>query len=156
MWAGVFPSDETFFGVVANTLIGVAIGVLSFIGSIGNVPFAAALWISGASFGGVIALIYADLITVPVMNLWRRFFGWKAAAYIFAVFFVTMAGSAVLMQYLFDVAGWIPERTAKQAILGFDFSLNLTSVMTAVMLSATVGLWWVRRHPAMGPAPQPS
>ncbi len=118
MWAGVFPSDETFFGVVANTLIGVAIGVLSFIGSIGNVPFAAALWISGASFGGVIALIYADLITVPVMNLWRQFFGWKAAAYIFAVFFVTMAGSAVLMQYLFDVAGWIPERTAKQAILG--------------------------------------
>jgi uncharacterized membrane protein YraQ (UPF0718 family) len=131
VWAGVFPSDETFFGVVANTLIGVAIGVLSFIGSIGNVPFAAALWISGASFGGVIALIYADLITVPVMNLWRRCFGWKAAAYIFAVFFVTMAGSAVLMQYLFDVAGWIPERTAKQAILGFDFSLNLTWVMTA-------------------------
>jgi uncharacterized membrane protein YraQ (UPF0718 family) len=55
-WVSLFPAEESFLGVVANAGIGVAAGVLSFIGSIGNVPFAAALWISGASFGGVVAL----------------------------------------------------------------------------------------------------
>ncbi len=130
--------------------------MVSFIGSIGNVPFAAALWISGASFGGVVALIYADLITIPIMNLWRRFFGWKAAAYIFTIFFVTMAGSAMLMQYLFELGGWIPDRIAEESILGFTLSLNLTSVMTVVMLLATAALWWARREPAMQPTPQPS
>jgi uncharacterized membrane protein YraQ (UPF0718 family) len=90
-WTGLFPSADGFLGVTANALLGVLAGVLSFIGSIGNVPFAAALWASGVSFGGVIALIYADLITVPVLDLWRRFLGWKATAYLFAVFFATMA-----------------------------------------------------------------
>jgi hypothetical protein len=82
-WAGLFPGGDSLLGAAINAVFGVTADVVSFIGSIGNVPFAAALWTSGASFGGVVALTYADLITIPVMILWRQFFGWKAAAYIF-------------------------------------------------------------------------
>jgi uncharacterized membrane protein YraQ (UPF0718 family) len=92
--------------VTVNATLGVLAGVLSFIGSIRNVPFAAALWVSGVSFAGVIAVIYADLITVPVLDLWRRFLGWKATAYVFVIFFVTMLVAAVAMEYLFDAFGW--------------------------------------------------
>jgi uncharacterized membrane protein YraQ (UPF0718 family) len=144
-WRAIFPESETFPGVVGNAAAGVTAGVLSFIGSIGNLPFAAALWIAGVSFGGVVALIYADLITIPVLNVWRRFFGWKAMAYVFAVFFLTMAASAVAIEYLFDAFGWVPERLGKEQVLAFELELDLTSVMTVVMLLVTAALWWAKR-----------
>ncbi len=126
-------------------MLGVLAGVLSFIGSIGNVPFAAALWASGVSFGGVIALIYADLITVPVLDLWRRFLGWKATAYLFIIFFVTMAIAAVAMEYLFDAAGWIPERLTAARIEDFlAVKLNLTLVMTIIAVLGTGALLYMR------------
>jgi hypothetical protein len=80
------------------------------------------------------------------MNLWRSFLGWKAALYLFAVFFVTLAASAVVIEYLFDAFGWVPDRLAKEAVLGFDVTFDLTSVMTVVMVLVTGGLWWARRE----------
>jgi uncharacterized membrane protein YraQ (UPF0718 family) len=145
-WAALFPSADGLAGVSANAVLGVLAGVLSFIGSIGNVPFAAALWVSGVSFGGVIALIYADLITVPVLDLWRRFLGWKITAYVFAIFFVTMVIAAIAMEYLFSTFGWIPERLTTGTIEDFlAVKFDLTLVMTVVSLLGTAALFAVRR-----------
>jgi uncharacterized membrane protein YraQ (UPF0718 family) len=145
-WTALFPSADGFLGVTANALLGVLAGVLSFIGSIGNVPFAAALWASGVSFGGVVALIYADLITVPVLDLWRRFLGWKATAYVFVIFFVTMAVAAVAMEYLFSAAGWVPERLTGARIEDFlTVKLDLTLVMTIISVLGT-GVLLKLRH----------
>jgi uncharacterized membrane protein YraQ (UPF0718 family) len=144
-WTGLFPAADGFIGVAANAVLGVLAGVLSFIGSIGNVPFAAALWASGVSFGGVIALIYADLITVPVLDLWRRFLGWKATAYVFVIFFITMATAAVAMEYLFSAADWIPERLTSARIEDFlTVKLDLTLVMTIIAALGTGVLWYLR------------
>jgi uncharacterized membrane protein YraQ (UPF0718 family) len=145
-WTGLFPSADGFLGVTANALLGVLAGVLSFIGSIGNVPFAAALWASAVSFAGIVALIYADLITVPVLDLWRRFLGWKATAYVSVIFFVTMAIAAMAMEYLFSAAGWIPERLTGARIEGFlAVKLDLTLVTTIISLVGT-GMLLCLRH----------
>ncbi len=146
-WSILFLDSSSFPGVLENATLGVLAGVFSFIGSIGNVPFAAALWFSGVSFAGVIALIYADLITIPVLQLWRQFLGWKATLYVFGVFFVTMLTSAVAMEYLFEALGLIPERPESVAKLldilapKLDFSL----VMTLITLAGTAVLYWLMR-----------
>lgn len=147
-WRALFLPPDSFLGVAENAALGVTAGVISFIGSIGNVPFAAALWVSGVSFAGVIACIYADLITVPVMNLWRRFFGRAAAAYIFVIFFVTMTFSAVVMEYLFRALGWIPERITGASYAAFlEVDVDATLVLTIGMLVLSAMLWRLQRGP---------
>ena len=144
-WTTLFLEPTGLVGIGENAVMGVLAGVASFIGSIGNVPFAAALWASGVSFAGVIACIYADLITVPIMNLWRKFFGWKAAIYIFIVFFVTMVSSAVLMELLFSKLGWIPPRLSAEGLMSFlEVKFDLTLVMTVLLLLGTFILQMLR------------
>lgn len=146
-WSFLFLDSSSFFGVLENATLGVLAGVFSFIGSIGNVPFAAALWFSGVSFAGVIALIYADLITIPVLQLWRQFLGWKATLYVFGVFFITMLASAVVMEYLFAALDLIPDRPASvgQILDILTPGLDFTFVMTIVMLLLTVTLYRLMR-----------
>lgn len=146
-WAAVFLEPTSFFAVLENATFGVLAGVLSFIGSIGNVPFAAALWVAGVSFAGVVGLIYADLITVPVLQLWSHFFGRKAMWYVFGIFAVTMAASAVIMEYLFKAFGWIPEPLTSASIKSFlAVKPDFTLIMTIVMLGLTAALYWIMRR----------
>lgn len=146
-WSFLFLEPSSFFGILENATLGVLAGVFSFIGSIGNVPFAAALWFSGVSFAGVIALIYADLITIPVLQLWRQFLGWKATLYVFGVFFVTMLASAVVMEYLFAALDLIPERPADvgQILDLLAPKLDFTLIMTIITLAGTAVLYWIMR-----------
>lgn len=147
-WTTLFLEPTGPIGIAENAVMGVLAGMASFIGSIGNVPFAAALWASGVSFAGVIACIYADLITIPIMNLWKKFFGWKAAVYIFAIFFLTMVTSAVLMEQLFSTLGWIPPRLSAEGLRSFlEVKFDFTLVMTVLALIGT-GLLYMLRHAA--------
>jgi uncharacterized membrane protein YraQ (UPF0718 family) len=145
-WSALFPDADGPLGVTVNAVMGVTAGVFSFIGSIGNVPFAAALWVSGVSFGGVVALIYADLITVPVLQLWASFFGRKVMWIIFGTFFVTMAVSAIIMEYAFSVLGLIPERPDAAEIIRLDIGLDPKLIITVFMLALTAGLYLVMRR----------
>jgi uncharacterized protein len=95
--------------VPANALLGPIVAVVSFVCSIGNVPMAAVLWGSGVSFGGVLAFLYADLIVLPLLDVYRRYSGWKMAAYIAAVFYATMVIAALIMDAAFNAIGWIPQ-----------------------------------------------
>lgn len=144
-WHTLFLEPDSFWGIAENAIMGVLAGVVSFIGSIGNVPFAAALWFGGVSFAGVIACIYADLITIPVLNLWKKFYGWKIMWYVFGVFFVTMALSGIFMEYLFDAFNWIPVRPAGGQNISYNFELNFSTIMTFVMLAVTAALYGIKR-----------
>lgn len=149
VWHALFTPADSFGGVVENALIGVLAGVVSFIGSIGNVPFAAALWAGGASFAGVIGCIYADLITVPVLNLWKKFFGTRAMTYVFVVFFATMTASAVLMESVFAALGWIPQPISRAGFAEFlRWRFDPAFVMTLLMLTASAALYWLTKQPA--------
>jgi len=130
VWNGLFLEGDGLLVSAENALMGVAIAVVSFVGSMGNVPFAVALWGGGISFAGVIAFVYADLITVPVLNVYRKYYGWKVMLYILAVFFVTMAFTGFLMEQLFDLLGIVPnlaggETAAEQEFFAVDYTLVL-------------------------------
>lgn len=146
VWSTVFLEPTNFFGVLENAVFGVVAGVLSFIGSIGNVPFAAALWVAGVSFGGVVALIYADLITIPVLQLWSYFFGPKAMWYIFGIFGATMVTAAVIMEYAFSALGWIPQRPDATEAIALEVHLGPKLLVTVLMLALTAGLYLALRR----------
>jgi cbb3-type cytochrome oxidase subunit 3 len=115
------------------------------------------LWLGGASFGGGVGAIVSDLITVPVLNLWRSFMGWRAKLYIFVVFFVAMVASALAMEELFKGLGALPGRNGVSArLLHVSGSVNFTLIMTVVFMAMTAWLYVVKRrgdprHAEVGP-----
>ncbi len=102
VWNTLFLKGEGLIVSGENAVMGVVIAIISFVGSMGDVPFAVALWGGGISFAGVIVFVYADLITIPVLNVYRKYYGWKIMLYILGVFFITMAFTGFLMEEQFD------------------------------------------------------
>src|SRR5438034_1122288 len=92
------------------------VAVLSFVCSVGNIPLAAVLWNGGISFGGVIAFIYADLIVFAIINIYRKYYGWKVTALIVAVFYIAMALAALLVEFLFQLFRLIPYQRSAQIV----------------------------------------
>jgi uncharacterized membrane protein YraQ (UPF0718 family) len=134
--------------VPANAVIGVIIAVLSFVCSIGNVPMAAVLWGSGISFGGVLAFLYADLIVLPLLDVYRRYYGWKMAAYIAAIFFTTMVLTALVMDVLFTALGLVPTPNLSIRAEIMHFSVNYTFWLNLVFGVLGIYLFIVaRRNP---------
>ena len=156
VWDALFLAGEGILASAENAVMGVAVAVISFVGSIGNVPFAVALWTGGVSFAGVIAFVYSDLITIPVLNVYRKYYGWKVMLYIFAVFFVTMAVSGFLMEELFSVLGIIPEVVSSQSATEQEyFSLNYTFWLNLLAVGLSAFLYWTYRTKPKGPYRDP-
>jgi len=124
------PIAATFWGPIVGPLV----AVLSFVCSVGNIPLAAVLWNGGISFGGVIAFIYADLLVLPIINIYRKYYGWKVAGLIVAVFYVAMSGAALLIEFLFQLLGLIPAQRSAQ-IVETSISFNYTTVLNIVFLA---------------------
>ena len=132
------PVAATFWGPI----VGPIVAVISFVCSVGNIPLAAVLWNGGISFGGVIAFIYADLIVLPIIDIYRRYYGWKVAGLIMVVFYVAMAGAALLIEFLYQLVGLIPSHRSAQ-IVETSVSLNYTTVLNIIFL-AGAGVLFVR------------
>ena len=98
-----------------NVLVGPLIAVLSFVCSVGNAPLAAVLWSGGISFAGVIAFIFADLIVLPIVLAYRKYYGWPFAIRIVALMFVTMVLAALIVDGLFGARRPDPDRRAPRA-----------------------------------------
>lgn len=144
VWNTLFLQGDSLFMTAQNAVMGVAIAVISFVGSMGNVPFAVALWGGGISFAGVIAFVYADLITIPVLNVYRKYYGWKIMLYILGVFFVTMAFTGFLMELIFDAFGIIPNLASGQtATERTYFELNYTFYLNGIAFAVSGFLLYV-------------
>lgn len=167
VWNTLFLEGDSVLAVAENAVMGVAVAVISFVGSIGNVPFAVALWTGGVSFAGVIAFVYSDLITIPVLNVYRKYYGWRVMLYIFAIFFVTMATSGFLMEELFALLDIIPNVVAGQSAteqeyfsLDYTFWLNLLAVGLSAFLYVVyrrgLGAPFPHRDPVCGMRADPS
>ncbi|MBX0288040.1 permease [Haloarcula salinisoli] len=147
VWNTLFLQGEGVLVSAENAIMGVAIAVISFVGSMGNVPFAVALWGGGISFAGVIAFVYADLITIPVLNVYRKYYGWKVMLYILGVFFVTMAFTGFLMEELFDVLGIVPDLAGGQtATEQTYFEFNYTFYLNVIAFALSGFLLYVYRR----------
>jgi uncharacterized protein len=125
---------------IENVIAGPIIAVLSFVCSIGNAPLAAVLWSGGISFAGVIAFIFADLIVLPIVVAYRKYYGWPFAIRITLLMFVTMVIAALIVDGLFSLAGLIPEtRPERGEIFGeveinYKLFLNVFALVVFVVL----------------------
>jgi len=113
--------------------------VISFVCSVGNIPLAAVLWNGGISFGGVIAFIFADLIVIAVLNIYRKYYGLKMAGFLFATFYVAMAAAGLIVELIFGGFALIPsERQARvvEAAITWNYTswLNLAFLLLAGLL----------------------
>jgi len=138
---------------IENVIAGPAIAVLSFVCSIGNVPLAAVLWSGGISFGGVIAFLFADLIVLPIVVAYRKYYGLKFALRITALMFVTMVIAALAVDGLFSALDLIPTTRPTRADVFGTVSVNYKLVLNAIATVVFVGLLGLtvrgeRREPA--------
>jgi len=134
----LFIKDAPPFVVaIENVIVGPLIAVLSFVCSVGNVPLAAVLWSGGISFAGVMAFIFADLIVLPIILAYRKYYGWAFTLRIVALMFVTMVIAALLVDGLFSAASLIPTgpRPSRADIFGsvqLDYKLILNLIGLAM------------------------
>jgi YHS domain-containing protein/uncharacterized membrane protein YraQ (UPF0718 family) len=130
--------------VLENVLVGPLIAVLSFVCSIGNIPLAAILWAGGISFAGVIAFIYADLITLPIILAYRKYYGTRFALKLVALMFVAMVLAALLVDLAFSAAGLVPDtRPSIESITDRGITLNYTAVLNILFTLAGAALLWL-------------
>ncbi len=101
------------------------VDALSFVCSIGNVPLAAVLWNGGISFGGVIAFIFADLIILPILNIYRKYYGGRVSLFLLATFYATMVAAGYVVEILFGVLGLEPDRPRNAKVVEASVTLEL-------------------------------
>lgn len=132
-WQSFFFTSHPLFAKLWGPLVGPLVAILSFVCSIGNVPLAAVLWNGGISFGGVIAFIFADLIVLPILNIYRKYYGLKASVFLFATFYAAMVGAALLVELLFHALGLIPATHAARVVEA-SITFNYTTVLNSIFL----------------------
>jgi uncharacterized protein len=140
-WQGFFLTGHPVLSEVWGPLIGPVISLLSFVCSVGNVPLAAVLWNGGISFGGAIAFIFADLIIIPILDIYRKYYGMRMALYLLGVSYAAMALASFLISLLFRVLGWVPAHRAVLALFTGP-ALNYTSVLNIIFLVIMALMGW--------------
>jgi uncharacterized membrane protein YraQ (UPF0718 family)/YHS domain-containing protein len=127
--------------LLENVVVGPIIAVLSFVCSVGNVPIAAVLWSGGIGFGGVVAFIFADLIVMPIVLIYRKYYGSAFALRITALMFVTIVLAALLVDLLFGTAGLIPHARPSRGEVFAHVTLNYTLIADVFALAVFCALF---------------
>jgi len=140
-WRSLFLENHHALAKFWGPIIGPVVAIISFVCSIGNVPLAAVLWNGGISFGGVLAFIFADLIVLPILDIYRKYYGWRVAGFLLLSFYATMVVAGLIVEFVFDGLGLIPsERNAK--VIEASVTLNYTTVLNIVFLALGALLLW--------------
>lgn len=151
LFVGSEGEDPAFWEIGVQTLVGPIAAFFTFIGSMGNIPLAAVLFGNGVSFAGIMAFIFSDLVVFPVLRIQAKYYGWKMALYILAVFLTVLIVAALIMHYSFAATGLLPDASAVSSVtdrqfFAVDYSLFLNIAFAVVSLgfvvwkAATVGL----------------
>ncbi len=132
-WRVFFLSNNPTLAKIEGPLVGPLVAMVSFVCSVGNVPLAAVLWRGGISFGGVVSFIFADLIILPILDIYRKYYGWKVMGYILVTFYITMAAAGYVVEFLFEALGIIPQNRNVVAITE-GIQWNYTTVLNIIFL----------------------
>jgi uncharacterized membrane protein YraQ (UPF0718 family) len=138
-WRAFFFAGHPLAAKLWGPLIGPVVAIISFVCSIGNVPLAVVLWKGGISFGGVIAFIFADLIIAPILNIYRKYYGMRMAAFLLGTFFAAMAGAGYVVEIVFGGLGLIPSPASAKIPdqgVSWDYTtwLNIAFLILAAVL----------------------
>lgn len=145
VWQAVFITGHGFWTSLENAVVGPFIAIISFVCSIGNVPLAASLWKGGIAFGGVIAFIFADLITFPLLLIYRRYYGTRLMLRMLVVFWALMSTAGLATEAIFRAAGLVPT-TRPVSIAPAHFSWNYTTYLNLFFLVVFGLLYWIYRN----------
>ncbi len=132
-WQNFFLANHPNLSVVWGPPVGPVVAIVSFVCSIGNVPLAAVLWNGGISFGGVIAFIFADLLILPILNIYRKYYGTKMMLTLLGTFYVSMVVAGYLIELIFGAANLIP-RQRSATVLHAGISWNYTTWLNIIFL----------------------
>src|ERR1700736_3576362 len=140
-WQLFFGVDHPLLARLWGPIVGPLVAVISFVCSVGNIPLAAVLWNGGISFGGAIAFIFADLIILPILNIYRKYYGLKMAGFLFVTFYAAMAAAALLVDLIFGALGLVPaQRNAR--VVETSITLNYTTWLNIAFLVLACVLIW--------------
>jgi YHS domain-containing protein len=143
-WSHLFISGHGAWTVVENAVLAPLVAVIAFVCSVGNIPLAAALWAHGVAFGGVIAFIFADLITLPLLAIYRRFYGTSSTWRLFVLLWATMSVGGLIVNGLFHLIHLVPSSHHVRALSG-EFPLGSTLVLNVLATVVLLALWWLSR-----------
>ena len=138
-WESFFLVDHPLLAKIWGPIIGPIVAILSFVCSIGNVPLAAVLWNGGISFGGVVSFIFADLLILPILIIYRKYYGTRMAAFLTLTFYLASVIAGYVVEILFGATGLIPtERNARvdMAHISWNYTtyLNIAFLLLAAVL----------------------
>ncbi len=145
VWDTVFFHGHGFWTSLENVLVGPLVALLSCVCSVGNVPLAAALWHGGISFGGVVSFIFADLIALPLLLIYRRYYGTRLMLRMLIVFWGVMSTAGLITEGIFGAAGLVPQNHQVQ-IVSDHFSWNYTTILNIIFLALFGLLYWTYRN----------
>jgi uncharacterized membrane protein YraQ (UPF0718 family) len=144
-WRAFFFTSNPTLAKIEGPLVGPLVAIISFVCSVGNVPLAAVLWRGGISFGGVVSFIFADLIVLPILDIYRKYYGWKVMGYLLLTFYVTMALAGYIVEFLFEALGLIPQNRSV-VVITQGIQWNYTTVLNIIflVLAAVLVLRFIR------------
>jgi hypothetical protein len=150
-WRAFFLEEHPLAAKLTGPVIGLLVAIATFVCSIGNVPLAVVLWKGGISFGGVIAFIFADLLILPILNVYRKYYGARMAVFLLVTFFAAMAVAGYAVEFTFGRPGLIPDQadaTIPEEGVTWNYTtwLNITFLLLAASLLAR---FWRTGGPAM-------
>ncbi|WP_433601418.1 permease [Nocardia sp. CA-135953] len=144
-WQNFFLTDHPLLSAIWGPIVGPLVAIGSFVCSIGNVPLAAVLWNGGISFGGVIAFIYADLLILPILNIYRKYYGTCMTLILLGTFYTAMVGAGYVVEILFGATNLIPaERNAMVMAEGIRWNYTTWLNIAFLVLAAALVTIFVR------------
>jgi len=138
-WQAFFLQGHPILAKFWGPAVGPIVAILSFVCSVGNVPLAAVLWNGGISFGGVVPFLFADLIVLPILDIYRKYYGPKVSVFLLAIFYVSMTLAALAVEFIFGALHLIPQQRSVQ-IVEESIHWNYTSVLNIIFLMLAVVL----------------
>jgi uncharacterized protein len=138
-WQHFFLTGHPLAAKLWGPLVGPAVAIVSFVCSIGNVPLAVVLWKGGISFGGVVAFIFADLIILPILNIYRKYYGRRMALFLLATFYTAMAAAGYLVELVFGGLGIVPDQ-ARATLPSDHVTWNYTTFLNIAFLILAAAL----------------
>jgi YHS domain-containing protein/uncharacterized membrane protein YraQ (UPF0718 family) len=147
VWQALFLPGHGLLSAIENVVMAPVLAFISFVCSVGNVPLAAALWKGGISFGGVISFIFADLLALPLVLIYRKFYGTRLALKLALVFWAVMSTAGLITEGIFTALRLVPV-ALRGDIATTHFGLNYTTVLNAIALVAFGYLYWLYKNAA--------
>jgi uncharacterized membrane protein YraQ (UPF0718 family) len=138
-WQAFFLQGHPILAKLWGPIVGPIVAILSFVCSIGNVPLAAVLWNGGISFGGVVAFLFADLIVLPILDIYRKYYGMKISAFLLVIFYAAMSMAALAVEFTFGALHLIPQQRHLQ-MAEESIRWNYTTILNMVFFALAMML----------------